>query len=173
MKYKKIISITRFSGLFEIIGQKTDGAIVRSLENNQTKFISSRLHEFSQLESIEIYTTQDNVNMVEFFKLMKEQGIEKLPSEKDPEALKSYFQKIYPTIDLEKVYISDMRKMVKWFRLLQANQVDFTLEEAQPNGQTTEISTTKEPEENATVQKPKKVAATKRAQPKKQIKNDI
>ena len=93
MEYKKIISVTGFSGLFEVIGKKTDGAIVRSLEDKQTRFISSRLHEFSQLEGIEIYTTQENVNMVEFFKLMKESN-EKLPSERSSSAQKLFSKNI-------------------------------------------------------------------------------
>ena len=169
MEYKKIISVTGFSGLFEVIGKKTDGAIVRSLENKQTKFISSRLHEFSQLEGIEIYTTQENVNMVEFFKLMKASN-EKLPAEKDPAALKSYFQKIYPTIDLERVYVSDMKKMVKWFQVLQANQVEFIIEETQPKEQAVETPAVKEHKENTVVEKPKKIAPTKRVQPKRQAK---
>ena len=160
MEYKKIISVTGFSGLFEVIGKKTDGAIVRSLEDKQTKFISSRLHEFSQLEGIEIYTTQENVNMVEFFKLMKASN-EKLPAEKDPAALKSYFQKIYPTIDLARVYVSDMKKMVRWFQLLQANQVEFILEETEPEEQAVETASVKEHKENTVVEKPKKTAAKK------------
>lgn len=166
MEYKKIISVTGFSGLFEVIGKKTDGAIVRSLEDKQTRFISSRLHEFSQLEGIEIYTTQENVNMVEFFKLMKESN-EKLPSEKDAAALKSYFQKIYPTIDLERVYVSDMKKMVKWFQLLQANNVAFILEETQPEEQVVETAVVKEHKETAIAEKSKKTAAKKTSTPKK------
>ena len=159
MEYKKIISVTGFSGLFEVIGKKTDGAIVRSLEDKQTRFISSRLHEFSQLEGIEIYTTQENVNMVEFFKLMKESN-EKLPSEKDPAALKSYFQKIYPTIDLERVYVSDMKKMVKWFQLLQNNNVDYTIEETAQEETIVEPITEKKYKETV-AKTPKKITSPK------------
>ena len=48
---------------------------------------------------------------------------EKQPSEKDPAAVKAYFQKVYPDMDFDRVYASDMKKMVKWFAVLQANNI--------------------------------------------------
>jgi hypothetical protein len=60
---------------------------------------------------------------------MKNSG-EALPSEKDNAAVKAYFQKVYPDIDFERVYASDMKKMIKWFSVLQANNVAFKLSEA-------------------------------------------
>jgi hypothetical protein len=60
MEYSKIIAVTGLSGLFELVGSKSDGAIVRSLEDKSTKFVSSRVHSFSHLESIEVYTERDN-----------------------------------------------------------------------------------------------------------------
>ena len=75
MEYNKLISVTGFSGLFELVTSKSDGAIVRSLEDNSTKFVSSRLHQFSHLESIEVYTEDDNVNLAEIFLAMANTGI--------------------------------------------------------------------------------------------------
>ena len=67
MEYGKIIAVTGMPGLFELLTSKNDGAIVRSLEDNSTKFVSSRIHNFSHLESIEVFTTKDNVNLVDIF----------------------------------------------------------------------------------------------------------
>ena len=86
MEYNKLISITGFSGLFELVSSKNDGAIVKSLEDQSTKFVSSRLHQFSHLESIEIYTTDENVNLVEIFQAIKNAS-NPLPSEKDDKAV--------------------------------------------------------------------------------------
>ena len=128
MEYSKLISITGRSGLFELVGSKTDGAIVKSLDDKITKFVSSRVHNFSHLESIEVYTVRDNVNLVEVFQAMNASS-EALPSDKDAAAVKSYFKKVYADIDFERVYASDMKKMVKWFTILKANEVDFKLTE--------------------------------------------
>src|SRR5689334_1624740 len=92
MEYSKLVSVTGLPGLFELIASKTDGAIVRSLEDKSTRFVSSRIHNFSHLESIEVYTEGDNVNLVDVFHTM-ENSNESLPNEKDALAVKSYFQK--------------------------------------------------------------------------------
>lgn len=128
MEYSKLISITGLPGLFEMVGSKTDGAIVRSLEDKTTKFVSSRVHNFSHLESIEVYTVRDNVNLVEVFQAM-DKSKEKVPAENDAKAVKSYFEKVYADMDFDRVYASDMKKMVKWFNILKANEVELKLTE--------------------------------------------
>jgi hypothetical protein len=128
MEYSKLISITGLNGLFELVGSKTDGAIVRSLDDQTTKFVSSRVHNFSHLESIEVYTVRDNVNLVDVFQAMGKSK-EALPSEKDAAAVKAYFQKVYPDMDFARVYASDMKKMVKWYAVIKANDIDPVLTE--------------------------------------------
>ena len=71
MEYSRLIAVTGMPGLFEMITSKNDGAIVKSLEDGTTKFVSSRKHQFSHLESIEIYTTSDNVNLIDVLKAME------------------------------------------------------------------------------------------------------
>ena len=132
MEYSKLISITGLNGLFELVGSKTDGAIVKSLDDQTTKFVSSRVHNFSHLESIEVYTVRDNVNLVDIFQAMGKSK-EALPSDKDAAAVKAYFGKVYPDMDFDRVYASDMKKMVKWYAILKANNVDPKLSE-QPEG---------------------------------------
>jgi hypothetical protein len=134
MEYSRIVAVTGLPGLYEILSSKSDGAIVRSLEDGSTKFIASRVHNLSHLESIEIYTTGDNVSLSDIFAAMKSSG-ESLPDAKDNKALKSYFEKVYPELDFERVYTSDMKKMVNWLSVLQKHNVDFTpKEEPQEEG---------------------------------------
>ena len=128
MEYNKLISVTGFSGLFELVTSKTDGAIVRSLEDNTTKFVSSRVHQFSHLESIEVYTTDENVNLADIFKAM-DASTEALPSEKDNKAVKGYFEKVFPSMDFERVYSSDMKKMVRWFNVIKQQNIEIVLPE--------------------------------------------
>lgn len=128
MEYNKLISVTGFSGLFELVTSKTDGAIVRSLEDNTTKFVSSRVHQFSHLESIEVYTTDENVNLADIFKAM-DASTEALPAEKDNKAVKSYFEKVFPSMDFERVYSSDMKKMVRWFNVIKQQNIEIVLTE--------------------------------------------
>lgn len=129
MSYNKLVAITGLGGLFELISTKSDGGIVRSLEDQSTKFVSNRVHHFSHLESIEIYTVKDNVNLVDIFNAM-ESSKDALPDGKaDAAALKTYFQKVYPEMDFERVYTSDMKKMVRWFTILKNNNIEIKLTE--------------------------------------------
>jgi hypothetical protein len=125
MEYSKIVSVTGLPGLYELLSSKADGAIVRGLDDKSTKFVSARMHNLSHLESIEVYTTSDNVNLVEVFNAMG--GQEKLPDEKDAKAVKAFFEKVFPELDFERVYHSDMKKMVRWYSILKSNGVEIRL----------------------------------------------
>jgi hypothetical protein len=128
MEYSKIIAVTGLPGLYELLNSKPDGAIVRSLEDKISKFVSSRIHNFSHLESIEVFTTGGNTNLVDILSAM-DKNEEKLPDEKDNTALKKYFEQVYPDLDFERVYSSDLKKMVKWFSILKSNNIEFKLAE--------------------------------------------
>lgn len=186
MEYSKIVAITGLPGLFELISSKTDGAIVRSLDDKSTRFVASRVHNFSHLESIEVYTVRDNVNLVDLFQAMDKDG-SKLPDEKDAAAVKKYFEKAYPDMDFERVYSSDMKKMVKWYAILKKNNIEIKLSEPEeveeeasvaeapapvvedkPAKKTTKKKAVAEEEEAPKAEKPAKKTATKApAKPKK------
>ncbi|HEU4555573.1 MAG TPA: DUF5606 domain-containing protein [Chitinophaga sp.] len=125
MQYREIVAVTGLGGLFQLLASKQDGAIVRSLEDKSTRFVSSRVHNFTPLESIEVFTTGDNVNLAEVFKAMQEKEAEHqiVAANADNNAIKAYFRNVYPTFDEEKVYVSDMKKMVKWYAILKTNDL--------------------------------------------------
>lgn len=181
MEYAKIIAITGLPGLFELITSKSDGGIVRSLEDKSTRFVSSRVHQFSQLESIEVYTTRHNENLVTVLKAMEDNS-EKLPDEKDPKSLKAYFEKVYPELDHSRVYTSDLKKMVKWFTTLRDNDVEIKLSEpvAEEAEEIEEPAAVKEavkekPEmkestSKKTLKKPEEKKPEKKSEPQKPVK---
>ncbi len=137
MEYNKLISVTGFSGLFELVSSKTDGAIVKSLDDNTTKFVSSRMHQFSHLETIEVYTTDENVNLIEVFNAMNAAD-QSLPQEKDNKAVRSYFEKVFPAMDFERVYSSDMKKMVRWFGVIKKHGIELKLTEGPESNEESE-----------------------------------
>jgi hypothetical protein len=168
MEYSRIVAVTGMPGLYEMVSSKSDGALVRSLEEGSTKFVSSRIHNLSHLESIEIYTQQDNVNLVEVFEAMKASGTA-LPDVKDNKALKSYFESVYPDMDFERVYASDMKKMVKWFETLEKTGVEYKLTEQEEDGEESEEEVTEEVEatDGEDAEAPAKKAPAKKAAAKK------
>ncbi len=162
MEYNKIVAVTGLPGLYELLSSKTDGAIVRSLDDKSTKFVSSRIYNFSQLESIEVFTKRENVNLVEVLKAI-DASKEKLPDEKDNTALKSFFSKVYPDLDQDRVYSSDLKKMIKWFSVLKNNNIEFKLSEPAAEEEQKPVEEIKEEKvvEEAPAPKPKKAASKK------------
>lgn len=128
MEYSKLIAVTGLPGIYELISSRTDGAVVRSLDDNKTQFVASRVHNFSHLESIEVYTQNDNINLVDVFKAM-EKAAGSLPDVKDNSVVKKYFETVLPEMDFERVYVSDQKKMVKWFEALKKHNIEIKLSE--------------------------------------------
>jgi hypothetical protein len=161
MEYGKIIAITGLPGLFELMSSKSDGAIVRSLDDKSSRFVSSRVHNFSHLESIEIFTTGENVNLSEVFQAM-EKSDAKIPDGKDAKEIKAYFEKVYGDLDFDRVYNSDMKKMVKWFNSLKENEVEIKLRNYEEEEPVEEQAVEENNTEKAEEEKPKKTASKKK-----------
>lgn len=162
MNYNKLVSVTGLGGLYELVSTKADGGIVKSLEDKSTKFVSNRIHNFSHLESIEVYTVKENSNLTDVFLAMKNSD-EKVPDAKaDAKVIKSYFEKVYPDLDFDRVYSSDMKKMVKWFSIINANDIEIKASE-------NDVKDTEVEVEKKSASKPSgpKTAAVKNAPAKK------
>jgi hypothetical protein len=172
MEYNKVIAVTGLPGLYELLSSKSDGAIVRALDDKTTRFVSSRIHNFSHLESIEVYTIRDNVNLVDILKAM-ETSAEKLPDEKDNASLKGYFGKVFPDLDFDRVYSSDLKKMVKWFTVLKANNIEIKLSEAAPEDVEEEVEEVVAEEKAAPAPKKKAEKAEKTEKAEKVEKAEV
>jgi hypothetical protein len=162
MQYREIVAVTGLSGLFQLMSTKSDGAIVRSVSDKTTKFISARQHNVTPLESIEVYTTGDNVRLQVVFQKMKDNAGTHAPAavnSSDAKAIKAYFKNIFPEFDEERVYVSDMKKMLKWFEILNGNDLLNFEEEAAEEVVAEEAPAAEAP---AAEEKPKKAAAKKK-----------
>lgn len=166
MEYRQIVAVTGLSGLYQLMSTKSDGAIVRSLADKSVKFVSARIHHITPLESIEIYTTGDNVRLHTVLEKIKEDDaqVAVLNSKKDDKAAKAFFRTILPDFDEERVYSSDIRKVLKWYDILKANdllQFDYLKQEAavEESDLPTEAVVIEETTEEV---KPKKKAAAKK-----------
>ncbi len=125
MRFKEITSITGLSGLFKMETQKPSGVIVTSLAEGWTKFVSSREHLFSPLDNISIYSADDTIDLLEVMLKAYEQKETNPPADpkSDNDTLTAYFEKVLPDFDKEKVHMSDIKKFVKWFAILDENGI--------------------------------------------------
>ena len=163
MDYREIVAVTGIGGLFQLVATKSDGAIVRNLADKSTRFIPARLHNVTPLESIEVYSTADNVRLHEVFQKMKEQDGTARPDPKkaDNNEIKKYFKSVFPEFDEERVYVSDMKKMLKWYEILKENDLlnfEFPQEEA-----ASEVAEEEKPAEVVAEEKHAKKARAKKS----------
>jgi hypothetical protein len=134
MKYNELVAISGLSGLYQLMSTKSDGAIVKNLDDNTTKFVAARSHNVTPLDSIEVYTETDNVRLFEVFLSFKknEADLEGFDySKADNKALKAKFGQLFPEFDKERVYVSDMKKMMKWYGILKKLDLLHDLEATQ------------------------------------------
>jgi len=174
MEYREIVAVTGLGGLYQLLTTKSDGAIVRSVADKSTKFISARQHNVTPLESIEVYTTGENVRLQQVFQKMQEhEATIPLADAKsaDNKGIKKYFKSIFPEFDEERVYVSDMKKMLKWYELLKANDLlhfeEEVAEEATEEAPAAPAKKVKEAKVEAATEgeeKPKKAAKKKKAE---------
>lgn len=173
MDYRDIVSVTGIGGLFHLLATKSDGAIVRNISDNSTKFISARLHNVTPLESIEVYTTTDNVRLHEVFQKMKDAESSTPPvdtKKASSDDIKNYFSTVFPDFDQDRVYVSDMKKMLKWFQMLKEKDLlNFDYPEAEEG---TEEATEDVAETAPKEEKPAKKAAKKKAEPAAEAKEE-
>src|SRR6202012_2180860 len=164
MEYREIVAVTGLGGLYQLMATKSDGAIVKNLADKSTKFISARLHNVTPLESIEVYTTGENVRLQQVFgKMMEHEAtITPIDPKHSNDQIKGYFKSIFPEFDEERVYVSDMKKMLKWYDLLKANDLlKFEAPEETTASETEEVAAPAiEAEE-----KPAKKAKAKKTEP--------
>jgi hypothetical protein len=125
MRFHEITSISGMGGLFRMTGQRPNGLIVHSLAEGWTRFVSSRKHMFTPLDNIAIYTDDDTVPLLDVMLSMREKKADTpLPGAKDSaDAFKAYLEAIVPNYDRDKVYVSDMKKLVRWFGILEEHGI--------------------------------------------------
>lgn len=131
MGLDKILSISGKPGLFKIITQTRGGFVAESLIDK--KKVSVNMHSnVSVLSEIAIYTLAEEVPLREVFKKImdKEKGKPTSITHKDSnDVLEEYFFDVLPDYDEDRVYVSDIKKIVQWYNLLQSQNLLTVLED--------------------------------------------
>lgn len=120
MNLTKILAISGKPGLYRLEVQTRGGFLATSLADDKRITVGIR-NNVSLLSEIAIYTIDKEVPLAEIFKSMKEleQGNEARVSAKaDGATLESYFAEVLPTYDRDRVYASDIKKVIQWYNLL-------------------------------------------------------
>ena len=119
MDLKDILAISGQSGLYKFISQGRQGIIVESFADKKRTCIYAT-QKVTTLEDIAIYSEEKEVPLADILKTIfeKENGGETINHKASPEELKKYMEEILPDYDKDRVYISDIKKVVNWYNIL-------------------------------------------------------
>ena len=134
MSLEKILAISGKPGLYELKTQTRNGFVAASLSDGKKISVSLR-HNVSLLSEIAIYTYTEEIPLAEVFEKVKEKenGAATSISHKDSkDKLASYFEEVLPDYDQDRVYPSDIKKVIQWYNLLHSKGItDFTATETE------------------------------------------
>ena len=119
MALKDILVISGQGGLFKYISQGRNNVIVESLIDHKRTTIPAST-KISMLNDIAVFTENEDISLCEVFKKIqvKENGGVAIPHKSPDAELKKYFAEVLPNYDKDRVYLSDIRKIVMWYNLL-------------------------------------------------------
>lgn len=131
MDISKIISVSGKSGLFRLVSQTRNGIIVESLLDKSRIPVYST-QPVSSLEEISVFTTGEDMPLKTVFQRIFQSldGQKAIDSKSSNEVLRAFLEKVLPEYDKDRVYASDIKKMISWYNLLLDNElIDLVVEE--------------------------------------------
>jgi hypothetical protein len=169
MDLTKIMAISGKSGLFKIVSQSRGSIIVESLTDGK-KIPVFATHRSSVLEDISMFTYTEDIPLkkVLWSIYQKEEGKEvSIDIKADGSTLKSYFESVLPDFDQERVYPSDIKKVLTWYNQLLAHNLISEPVEEEGEAEKTEPETEEPKEEKPEVKENKNQPSPSKKSPKK------
>lgn len=119
MNLRGIVSVSGKSGLFKLIGQNKSGFVLESLDEQKVKSVVNMTNtKMATLEDITIFGEENDIRLPDILEAMKSE--ENIPNAKkaDGKTLREFFRVVAPAHDEERVYASDIKKIISWFLIL-------------------------------------------------------
>lgn len=131
MSLEKVLSISEKPGLFKLVTQTRGGFIAESLIDGKRLSVSINSN-VSLLSEIAIYTLTEEVPLINVLKKIKDKengAATSISHKSSKDELEEYFFEILPDYDEDRVYASDIKKVIRWYNILQQNKMLNLLEE--------------------------------------------
>jgi hypothetical protein len=133
---KGILAISGQPGLFKLVAEAKNSIIVESLLTGK-RIPAYSTSKISALADISVFTETGEIQLTELFKLLQKNS--KFPSAKaSNNEIKAFFGEILPEYDKDRVYVSDMKKILQWFQLLSEHDLLTETEEVKPEAKESE-----------------------------------
>jgi flagellar hook-length control protein FliK len=119
MNLRGIVAVSGRPGLFKLVGQNKAGYVLESLDAQKVKIVANiATTKLASLEDITVYGEEEDLKLTDVLANMVAAKGEIPDAKAEPNVLKAFFVSVAPSHDQEKVYASDMKKIVSWYHLL-------------------------------------------------------
>lgn len=122
MTIADLATVSGKGGLYKVLAPTKSGVILESLDESRTKMVATTSHRLSLLNEISIYTTtrEGNIPLEDVFrKIQKDFGDDPgVDGNSDSDELKAFMKSVLPEFDEDRVYTSDIKKLIRWYGLI-------------------------------------------------------
>lgn len=170
MNLRGIVAVSGRPGLFKLVGQNKAGYVLESLDAQKVKIVANISNtKLASLEDITVYGEDDDIKLSDVLANIAAQQDNVPDTKADATQLKSFFQEVAPNHDQDKVYVSDMKKIISWYSILK-DQPLFTEEAPELDAQQEAVKADLEKKSKAAAVKPSNAKApSKTSQPAKKV----
>ena len=119
MNLRGIVAVSGRPGLFKLVGQNKAGYVLEGLDAQKVKIVTNiSTTKLASLEDITVYGEDEDLKLKDILANLAAIKGDVPDAKADAAALKKLFLDVAPSHDQEKVYTSDMKKIVTWFHIL-------------------------------------------------------
>ena len=169
MTLADIAAVSGKGGLFKVLAPTKSGVILESMDEAKTKMVATSNHKLSLLNEISIYTTtKEGTTALDdvLRKINKDFGDDLgVDANSDPTELKAFLKSVLPEYDEDRVYVSDIKKLVKWYDVIRKQAPEILTEPVEQEKKTAEEKNVKDEkvstQAKAKDEKPKKIEKSK------------
>ena len=130
MKLTDIVAVSGMPGLYKLVASRDNGVIVEDFDTGKRTFASVRKYQFTPLETVGIYTYNDVQDLAEVFETIRKGKVQLPEPQASGAELHKFFRKVVKDYDEDRVYLGDIKKVIKWYGFLnERNLFDQTDEE--------------------------------------------
>ncbi|NGM61908.1 hypothetical protein G5B30_08265 [Sphingobacterium sp. SGG-5] len=119
MNLRALVSVTGKPGLFKLIGQNKGGFVLETLDDAKIKsVVNLNTTKMATLEDITIYGLEEEIRLIDIFRNIKDNGGNTPDPKSEGNTLRTFFREVAPGHDEERVYTSDIKKIVSWYTII-------------------------------------------------------
>src|SRR5690554_4043348 len=133
MEFKEIATVSGKPGLYKILKPSRSGVVLESMDDKKTKLVVGTNHRVSILSEISIYTLTEEgaVPLEDVMKTIEKEfeGDTGLANDADNDEYKAFLKHVLAEYDEDRVYVSDIKKLVNWYRIIREYAPELLQEE--------------------------------------------